>query len=219
MPSMLALLLMLSPLFPAIRATPASTHQAATPHRAPGTRACRYDDVHVFTYESLTLASLPGPTAERIRSALTPYLGAFAKESGFSQQGIVNVDSLRLLPFQINGVPGGAGLYVIQWDDQISGVNAGLWIVSVDAHSAHNLTGQRSQITSASRSTSGFGVAILSHDHDPYPELLFASKGANNGNGAEAEEQCQRKIGVSYADVPCPAHCHQSLNRTRNPDN
>ena len=166
----------------------------------------------VTMLDSMSFSALPASIKTEIRKALTPDILAFAKATGIDMEEGFNLQKIGLDAIEVPMTTTKSRLYVVHWGDALFGVNGAIWIVEVNSHGARNLIAP-DEGTNRGRSFSGWGMQTFTNESEPYPELIFASKGYRASGGAEAEAGCVRKVGAFYKSVACPVGCFDNLNK------
>jgi len=164
---------------------------------------------NVTMLDAQPLSSLSSGVRQEIRRALKSDILSIINDPGMGLD--VKLQDVKLDAIQVTRRGGSDGLYVVHWGYSQFGVNGMVWIVEVKAHRATNLV-TPTRTGNVGRAFGGWGMQIISHQQDPYPEIMFASKGYRQGGGAEAEAECVHKSGTFYETMACPTDCIHDLN-------
>jgi len=164
---------------------------------------------NVTMLDAQPLSSLTSGVRQEIRRALKSDILSIINDPGMGLD--VKLQDVKLDAIRVTRRGEGDGLYVVHWGYSQFGVNGMVWIVEVKAHRATNLV-TPTRLRNAGRAFGGWGMQIISHQRDRYPEIMFPSKGYRQDGGVEAEAECVHKSGTFYETMACPTDCIHNLN-------
>src|ERR1017187_381001 len=180
-------------------------HAGAQGQRKPSTSNHPCGELTMFDSHPLTDLALG--VQRQLREAVRPDILAIIHDPGMGID--TKLRDIKLDAVQIPRPAKTGSLYAVHWGDARFGVNGGIWIVEVKvkANRARNIGPQN-----PGWSFNGMGMQVLSSSNEPYPELMFASKGFHEAGGPEAEAVCTQKQGPTYTSASCPVGCSARLN-------
>ena len=147
------------------------------------------------------LSTLPYPMQSKIRAAIKSEVQAILQDPSMGlQKRSIPSTAFSIVP--LTPAIANNRLLAVSWRDSTFGSDGPIWIVSLNADAATNLTPGHGSLQRW-----GFGVKVLSNEAEAYPRILIAGKAR-----LEATSTCLEKTVTGYKPIACSPNCDNQLN-------